>query len=248
MAREEGHEGAATGGGDRGLELAEDNNHHRGPAELSVLLFDYSEDPTMTIGLEGVMDLTMNSNKKDMKLNGSLCSLPKNSAFELSVAAIAFLFVAQLVGTMAVATTMCAASKCTKSSTTRCRATSIAILQHADTACASASWPLLRLPPLRPSPSLICAIARYSGPTILGSRDAKRPPKLVARGWPSLITGQIANWEDPTSTLGLLCIDSAPPDLLSVAPSSGDYRKRIPCWDVEATSIVGSPASLHASL
>ncbi|KAF7090505.1 hypothetical protein CFC21_093251 [Triticum aestivum] len=46
----------------------------------------------------------------DMKLDGSLCSLPRSSAFELGVAAIAFLSVAQLVGTTAAATTMCASS------------------------------------------------------------------------------------------------------------------------------------------
>lgn len=63
-----------------------------------------------------------------MKLDGSLCSLPKSSAFELGVAAIAFLSVAQLVGTTAAATTMCAASKRSKSSTTRRRAASVAIL------------------------------------------------------------------------------------------------------------------------
>lgn len=45
---------------------------------------------------------------KDVKLDGSLCSLPKTSAFELGVAAIAFLFVAQLVGTTAAVTTACA--------------------------------------------------------------------------------------------------------------------------------------------
>lgn len=45
-----------------------------------------------------------------MKLDGSLCSLPRSSAFELGVAAIAFLSVAQLVGTTAAATTMCASS------------------------------------------------------------------------------------------------------------------------------------------
>lgn len=66
--------------------------------------------------------------EKDMKLDGSLCSLPKSSAFELGVAAIAFLSVAQLVGTTAAATTMCAASKRSKSSTTRRRAASVAIL------------------------------------------------------------------------------------------------------------------------
>uniref|UniRef100_A0A0E0K436 Uncharacterized protein n=1 Tax=Oryza punctata TaxID=4537 RepID=A0A0E0K436_ORYPU len=68
--------------------------------------------------------------EKDMKLDGSLCSLPKSSAFELGVAAIAFLSVAQLVGTTAAATTMCAASKRSKSSssTARRRAASVAIL------------------------------------------------------------------------------------------------------------------------
>uniref|UniRef100_A0A0E0CQA4 Uncharacterized protein n=1 Tax=Oryza meridionalis TaxID=40149 RepID=A0A0E0CQA4_9ORYZ len=66
--------------------------------------------------------------EKDMKLDGSLCSLPKSSAFELGVAAIAFLSVAQLVGTTAAATTMCAATKRSKSSTTRRRAASVAIL------------------------------------------------------------------------------------------------------------------------
>ncbi|CAL5019060.1 unnamed protein product [Urochloa decumbens] len=43
--------------------------------------------------------------EKDMKLDGSLCSLPRSSAFELGVSAIAFLFVAQLVGTTAAVTT-----------------------------------------------------------------------------------------------------------------------------------------------
>ncbi|KAF0935490.1 hypothetical protein E2562_034274 [Oryza meyeriana var. granulata] len=67
--------------------------------------------------------------EKDMKLDGSLCSLPKSSAFELGVAAIAFLSVAQLVGTTAAATTMCTASKHSKSSTTtRRRGASVAIL------------------------------------------------------------------------------------------------------------------------
>ncbi|XP_006647754.1 protein MODIFYING WALL LIGNIN-1 [Oryza brachyantha] len=66
--------------------------------------------------------------EKDMKLDGSLCSLPKSSAFELGVAAIAFLSVAQLVGTTAAATTMCAASKRSKSSTAKRRAASVAIL------------------------------------------------------------------------------------------------------------------------
>ena len=47
----------------------------------------------------------------------SLCSLPKSSAFELGVAAIAFLTVAQLVGTTAAATTMCAFSSKTNKST-----------------------------------------------------------------------------------------------------------------------------------
>ncbi|KAG8072014.1 hypothetical protein GUJ93_ZPchr0006g45630 [Zizania palustris] len=65
---------------------------------------------------------------KDMKLDGSLCSLPKSSAFELGVAAIAFLSAAQLVGTTAAATTMCAASKHSKSSTTRRRVGSVALL------------------------------------------------------------------------------------------------------------------------
>lgn len=36
-----------------------------------------------------------------MKVGGSLCSLLRTSAFELGVAAIAFLFVAQLLGTIA---------------------------------------------------------------------------------------------------------------------------------------------------
>lgn len=67
---------------------------------------------------------------KDMKLDGSLCSLPKSSAFELGVAAIAFLTVAQLVGTTAAATTMCAASssKINKSAATRGRIASVALL------------------------------------------------------------------------------------------------------------------------
>lgn len=66
---------------------------------------------------------------KDMKLDGSLCSLPKSSAFELGVAAIAFLTVAQLVGTTAAATTMCASnSKPGKSAVTRGRVASLALL------------------------------------------------------------------------------------------------------------------------
>ncbi|XP_062222284.1 protein MODIFYING WALL LIGNIN-1-like [Phragmites australis] len=64
---------------------------------------------------------------KDMKLDGSLCSLPKSSAFELGVAAIASLFVAQLVGTTAAATTMCAA-KPKKNSTSKGRVASVALL------------------------------------------------------------------------------------------------------------------------
>ena len=64
-----------------------------------------------------------------MKLDGSLCSLPKSSAFELGVAAIAFLTVAQLVGTTAAATTMCASgSKTDKSAATRGRVASVALL------------------------------------------------------------------------------------------------------------------------
>lgn len=65
--------------------------------------------------------------EEEMKLDGSLCSLPKSSAFELGVAAIAFLSVAQLVGTTAAATTMCA-SKPNKSATARGRVTSVALL------------------------------------------------------------------------------------------------------------------------
>ncbi|KAL6634978.1 hypothetical protein ACP70R_027649 [Stipagrostis hirtigluma subsp. patula] len=65
--------------------------------------------------------------EKDMKLDGSLCSLPKSSAFELGVAAIAFLFVAQLVGTTAAAANMWA-PKPKKSTTTRGRVASIALL------------------------------------------------------------------------------------------------------------------------
>ncbi|KAM0821662.1 hypothetical protein ACQ4PT_072030 [Festuca glaucescens] len=66
---------------------------------------------------------------KDMKLDGSLCSLPKSSAFELGVAAIAFLTVAQLVGTTAAATTMCATtSKPSKPAVTRGRVASVALL------------------------------------------------------------------------------------------------------------------------
>ncbi|KAF8729738.1 hypothetical protein HU200_017705 [Digitaria exilis] len=49
--------------------------------------------------------------EKDMKLDGSLCSLPRSSAFELGVSAIAFLFVAQLVGTTASVTTAYAGGK-----------------------------------------------------------------------------------------------------------------------------------------
>ncbi|CAM0944891.1 unnamed protein product [Alopecurus aequalis] len=66
---------------------------------------------------------------KDMKLDGSLCSLPKSSAFELGVSAIAFLTVAQLVGTTAAATTMCtSSSKTNKSAATRGRVASVALL------------------------------------------------------------------------------------------------------------------------
>ncbi|XP_066319293.1 protein MODIFYING WALL LIGNIN-1-like [Miscanthus floridulus] len=65
--------------------------------------------------------------EKDMKLDGSLCSLPKSSAFELGVAAIAFLFVAQLVGTTAAVTTVCA-GKPRKSSATRGRAAFVSLL------------------------------------------------------------------------------------------------------------------------
>jgi len=62
-----------------------------------------------------------------MKLDGSLCSLPKSSAFELGVAAIAFLFVAQLVGTTAAVTTVLA-GKPKKSSAARGRAAFVALL------------------------------------------------------------------------------------------------------------------------
>ncbi|KAJ1280616.1 hypothetical protein BS78_04G246200 [Paspalum vaginatum] len=65
--------------------------------------------------------------EKDVKLDGSLCSLPKTSAFELGVAAIAFLFVAQLVGTTAAVTTVCAA-KPKKSSAARGRLVFVALL------------------------------------------------------------------------------------------------------------------------
>lgn len=67
---------------------------------------------------------------KDMKLDGSLCSLPKSPAFELGVAAIAFLTVAQLVGTTTAATTMRASntSKPGKPAVTRGRAASVALL------------------------------------------------------------------------------------------------------------------------
>ncbi|KAM3243112.1 hypothetical protein ACQJBY_055216 [Aegilops geniculata] len=64
-----------------------------------------------------------------MKRDGSLCSLPKSSAFELGVAAIAFLSVAQLVGTTAAATTMCASSsKPSKSVATGGRVAPVALL------------------------------------------------------------------------------------------------------------------------
>ena len=62
-----------------------------------------------------------------MKLDGSLCSLPKTSAFELGVAAIAFLFVAQLVGTTAAVTTACVARP-KKSSAAGGRAAFVALL------------------------------------------------------------------------------------------------------------------------
>jgi hypothetical protein len=66
---------------------------------------------------------------KDMKLDGSLCSLPKSPAFELGVAAIAFLTVAQLVGTTAAATTLCGpSSKSSKPAVTRGRVASVALL------------------------------------------------------------------------------------------------------------------------
>ncbi|TKW41125.1 hypothetical protein SEVIR_1G293100v4 [Setaria viridis] len=65
--------------------------------------------------------------EKDVKLDGSLCSLPRSSAFELGVAAIAFLFVAQLVGTTAAVTTAYAA-KPKKSAAGRGRATFVALL------------------------------------------------------------------------------------------------------------------------
>jgi hypothetical protein len=65
-----------------------------------------------------------------MKLDGSLCSLPKSPAFELGVAAIAFLTVAQLVGTTTAATTMRASntSKPGKPAVTTGRAASVALL------------------------------------------------------------------------------------------------------------------------
>jgi len=64
---------------------------------------------------------------KDMKLDGSLCSLPRSSAFELGVAAIAFLLVAQLVGTSAAVTTAYAA-KPKKSAAARGRLAFVALL------------------------------------------------------------------------------------------------------------------------
>jgi len=64
---------------------------------------------------------------KDMKLDGSLCSLPRSSAFELGVAAIAFLLVAQLVGTSAAVTTAYAA-KPKKSAAARSRVAFVALL------------------------------------------------------------------------------------------------------------------------
>jgi hypothetical protein len=64
---------------------------------------------------------------KDVKLDGSLCSLPRSSAFELGVAAIAFLFVAQLVGTSAAVTTAYAA-KPRKRAAARGRAAFVALL------------------------------------------------------------------------------------------------------------------------
>lgn len=64
-----------------------------------------------------------------MKLDGSLCSLPRSSAFELGVAAIAFLFVAQLVGTTAAVSTACAAEpKKRQSSAARGRVAFVALL------------------------------------------------------------------------------------------------------------------------
>ena len=63
-----------------------------------------------------------------MKLDGSLCSLPKTSAFELGVAAIAFLFVAQLVGTTAAVTSVRAAKPQKISSAARGRLVFVALL------------------------------------------------------------------------------------------------------------------------
>lgn len=64
-----------------------------------------------------------------MKLDGSLCSLPSSSAFELGVAAIAFLFVAQLVGTTAAVSTACATEpKKRQSSAARGRVAFVALL------------------------------------------------------------------------------------------------------------------------
>jgi len=62
-----------------------------------------------------------------MKLDGSLCSLPRSSAFELGVAAIAFLLVAQLVGTSAAVTTAYAAAP-KKSAAARGRLAFVALL------------------------------------------------------------------------------------------------------------------------
>lgn len=70
----------------------------------------------------------MPAQEKDMKVDGSLCSLPKSSAFELGVAAIAFLFVAQLVGTTAAVSTVCAGSKPKKSSAARGSVAFVALL------------------------------------------------------------------------------------------------------------------------
>ncbi|KAL5212108.1 hypothetical protein ABZP36_022955 [Zizania latifolia] len=96
------------------------------PAPASRVVFDW-----FTVVGSGSISLAGSgtcAQDKDMKLDGSLCSLPKSSAFELGIAAIAFLSAAQLLGTTAAATTMCAASKHSKSSTTRRRLGSVALL------------------------------------------------------------------------------------------------------------------------
>lgn len=83
--------------------------------------------PPSRLAILSGSDVLLPVQGKDMKVDGSLCSLPRSSAFELGVAAIAFLFVAQLVGTTA-AVTAAGAGKPEKSAAARGRAAFVGLL------------------------------------------------------------------------------------------------------------------------